>query len=281
MRNKPFTLVELIVAMAVFMVIMLALMNFFTSAQKIWISSSMRNSVFEDARIALEIMSKDIQSAYRGNNMPFWHRNGTTEYDSDLLAFVSATSIPPNDRCTSEFCEVKYVRYLTSAATLATHANSNDGWLLRSVTGDKKDNGDKNTYPEEPSGKYNILNSSGAGNTTVKVSDTGSPLTASLTADDTSSEAWQKLIPHVTKLEFKCYKKDTNPIDADNDASPAVTEFPAYIEITLTLLDKSSWDKWVSMGGAVNPSSEPDGAVKNFRLQNERTFTKVVFLGDR
>jgi uncharacterized protein (TIGR02599 family) len=57
-------LVELIIAMAVFTVLMFALMQFFSSAQKAWTSSANKTQLYEDSRIALEMMANDLRNAY-------------------------------------------------------------------------------------------------------------------------------------------------------------------------------------------------------------------------
>jgi len=280
MKTKPFTLVELTVSMAIFMIIMLSLMTLFNSSQKIWLDSSGKMESFENARIALDLMAKDLQAAYYNHNAPFWHlsKPGSPpppftlpcQYcQNELLAFVSATSIPPNDQCTSEYCEVKYVRYWTNIMT-----ESNAGWILRSVTGDKTIDPSSGAVTENDqtinaSGTWNFIN-----NFTVSLSGPG---TSAYTADDTSGETWRKLIPHVTNLTFRCYDKNKNELVRDT-LGTTVSEFPTLVEIVIKLLDKSAWEKWVAIGG--NDIGE-SSAANVFRLQNERVFTRVVYLGDR
>ena len=51
-----FTLLELLVSMGVFAILMLALMQFFTSAQSIWTRSNTRYDMYDNARLALNLM---------------------------------------------------------------------------------------------------------------------------------------------------------------------------------------------------------------------------------
>jgi len=60
--RKQFTLLELLVAMAVFSVMMTVLMQYFGSAQKVTSGRVKRVEMFEKARIALEIISRDLQA---------------------------------------------------------------------------------------------------------------------------------------------------------------------------------------------------------------------------
>lgn len=63
-RLSCFTLLELIVSMGVFAILMLALMQFFTSAQSIWTRSNTRYDMYDNARLALNLMAADLQCLY-------------------------------------------------------------------------------------------------------------------------------------------------------------------------------------------------------------------------
>jgi len=68
--THTFTLLELLVAMAVFSVMMTVLMQFFSSAQKVTSASEKRTTVFSDARVAMELMARDIKSAIHHPKQP-------------------------------------------------------------------------------------------------------------------------------------------------------------------------------------------------------------------
>lgn len=113
-----FTLIEVLVAMAVFSILILAIISLFNSAQKSWIYSSDLASMYTDAKVALDLISADLQCAYYGNNTaPF-------KYEDNVIAFISATPVPQSTGNSSKLFEVKYQR------------DSATGWLQRSVTGD-------------------------------------------------------------------------------------------------------------------------------------------------
>ncbi len=63
-RICRFTLLELLVSMGVFAILMLALMQFFTSAQGIWSRSNSKSDIFSDARIAMNFFSQAFTSRY-------------------------------------------------------------------------------------------------------------------------------------------------------------------------------------------------------------------------
>ena len=63
-NRNGFTLVEVIVSMAVFAILMLGLMQFFSSAQNLWSSASNRVATFGDARTAMSLLATDLMCAY-------------------------------------------------------------------------------------------------------------------------------------------------------------------------------------------------------------------------
>jgi hypothetical protein len=306
-EKKCFTLIELFVSISIFTVILLVLMNFLKTVHTASNISRGEKNVFENSRIALDLITRDIQCIYYGSDSaPFWHWKPTTPpaawgtYRNELLAFVSATSLPPNEVCTSDLCEVKYQLYY---ATNPTDASA--GWLRRSVTGNKLTNPTRdnvkwnfnNNYSSTPGPNFLVGFASGSGG--------GIPY-ASFTANSTSSEDYQKLIPYVTKFEITCYRRDGDDGEEDDDEPdddrtinpdtqtstaaintdtqpstlPDGMEFPYSVQINLSMLNKDSWQKWISIGG------EPDnlrssGPIYDFRRKYERTFTKTVLIGDR
>lgn len=63
-KRRCFTLLEVIVSMAVFALMMLGLMQFFTSAQQLWTSTSGRAAAGEGAKQALNMFTADLQNIY-------------------------------------------------------------------------------------------------------------------------------------------------------------------------------------------------------------------------
>ncbi len=267
-KRKYFSLVELLAVMAVFSVLILVAFHFFSTAQNTWTTTDAKRSTFEDARIALDLISRDLESAYHGEgSAPFWHWNGGRpagwgEYRNELLAFVADTPIPPNSECASTLCEVKYQLYY------ATNHDANEGWVRRSVTGDKNSDGSDNP-------KWNYLN-----NLTVGFAAD----TSAFTANSNSSEAYQKLIPYVIDLSFTCATgTDTSTIiNPDiSTTAPSPTPFPSVVTVDLTVMDKDSWQKWIKLQGAnVYPANETP-AAQAFRTSRQVTFTKMVYIGNR
>ncbi|HBC88041.1 MAG TPA: hypothetical protein DCZ94_13915 [Lentisphaeria bacterium] len=253
-----FTLIELIASMGVFAVLMLILMTFFDSAQRTWTESYNRSLAYENARIAFDLIERDLQCIYyQQENVPFWHKAATaaawTAYRNQMLAFVSQTPVPPNSYCESKLCEIKYQLYYAS-----DHNDANDGWLLRSATGDKSDANIDNS-------KWNFNQ-----NFTVGLSDA---LNA-FTGNTDSSDDFDKIIPYVTDLSFTCYKLNGSEITPDSSGT-ATTEFPYSIRVDITLMDRNSFAKWQNLdrGGTANAAQ--------FKNDRSRKFSKTFLIGER
>ena len=62
--RKPFTLVEVLIAMAVLSVFMLGLLQFYSSTETALSSGNERAEMFERARIAMDMMANDLSCVY-------------------------------------------------------------------------------------------------------------------------------------------------------------------------------------------------------------------------
>ena len=62
--KKPFTLVEVLIAMSVLSVFLLGLMQFYSSTETVLSSGLEKNEMFERARIAMDMMATDLTCVY-------------------------------------------------------------------------------------------------------------------------------------------------------------------------------------------------------------------------
>ena len=104
--RSRFTLIELLVAMAVLAVLMLMLFQFFGAAQEVWSQSSTNTRIYENARIAMELVERDLQTSVASNatdrQIPFFAGDSDTS-----TVMVSATDLRSSD-AESKLCEVRY-----------------------------------------------------------------------------------------------------------------------------------------------------------------------------
>ncbi len=254
-RKSAFTLVELLVAMAVFSVLMLALMQFFGSAQKLWTYTARKVNMYEDARVAMDLMARDIQSAYYvKDTTPFWHDPVSANFES--LCFVAVTANRANSHCESRLSKAMY------GVEIASLKN----YLTYTLTGDKTSIGAANTT------NWNFhLNSP--------------PLLPDTTfaAFDVPNDV-HKVIPYVVGLNFTCFNRNgvvLNPGTAGTDGIDDKYEFPYAVKIDLTLLNKQSFAKWKTIGGDLDTPANDSGNIKTFRENNQRKFSRMILIGER
>ena len=305
-KSNPFTLLELILAMGILMVIMVIMLSFFSAAQKAWMSSSANAEIYENARVAMDLITRDLQSAlYNDENStkgiyPFWH-----ESDS-RINFISATNVG-DAADVSKIREVKYAR--SDGRTTAPKMTLDDlgngtelkgGWLVRSVTGDSSVDPDYPNDNTKPLNKYNFALFPRSGGDTQRAYKVFKEIAGGTASANKSSNDFNYVVPYVVSLKFTCYSnrfKDMRDINGDTVAGTVLngdavydyssttaavpTPFPYAIKIEIVLLDRTSWAKWIAIGGLVaTPDSDP-AAAKTFREAHQRTFTTMIYLGER
>ena len=92
-KKQKFTLVELIVAMAVFSILLLLMLQFFSGAQTIWRGMEKRNEIYANARIAMDLMTTHLQNTFYHAGIPFRlesKTNESTNTKSSEIYFINA-----------------------------------------------------------------------------------------------------------------------------------------------------------------------------------------------
>jgi len=104
-RCAHFTLMELLVSMAVLFILMMVAFKLLSSAEQVWRSTERLSDVYENGRIILEVLSRDLQSAVAsadtGKGAIRFHQAA-----DDKLWFVRLGG--GNDGATSDYVEVAY-----------------------------------------------------------------------------------------------------------------------------------------------------------------------------
>lgn len=210
-KIRSFTLIEVLVSMAVFTILMLALMQFFGSAQKLWVTTDQKNSMFENARIALDFMSRDIQSVfYECDKVPFW-----SDVGNNRLCFVTVSEIKPAT-CVTRLVGTEY--FLATSSSSETPPDCSHLYIYR--FGDD-------------AALSNLYISSGSATLASVTTAYG------VGAPPTTAAGVYPVIPYVTEFTFTCYDKDFIEMNSGGGY-----QVPYAININLTLLDKDSYTKW-------------------------------------
>ena len=293
-RRARFTLIEIMVALAVFAVLMASLMQFFSSAQKIWTTSSSKTEMFENARLALDMITRDLQSTYYSDqHSPFY-----VDYATNTLSMISYTNNIPTG-ATSRICLVQY------------HLNSTDNKLYTYVIANNSGNWNI-VYPLGTATSFDgtaYLTSGSRGANDIRCFIDPSQ-TWSETAITATGEYMSPITPCVVGFYMTCYGQSsvgsptitplctndptcnfpslsgtsgtakfdqTNGHNLTTDASsnPVVNAaaYPYAVQITLQLMSKTNYAVWKSL---------PSGAQQDtYKVQHAVNFNKMAVIGNR
>lgn len=263
-RRHRFTLVEVMVAMGLFTIIMLIMLQFFSGAQRVWTDVERKNETYGDARIAMDMMATMLQSAYYSpDDIPFVITEQTATLPAnrfDSLTFPTRSDLKPAEANNTIYAHFG-IREINAAA-------EKDGDLM--FAGLYSDNATPyNTAFRRPS--------------SVTFSAAKAALTGYFSAAALEKTAVAR---YLTSLQFtRLYLNYPSAAgvrtgDRIYIPSPFPTEkedrIPNLLLIRFTMLNGPDYRQWLAMVGGA--ASEPAGA-QEFRETRERVFTRLVFLG--
>jgi prepilin-type N-terminal cleavage/methylation domain-containing protein len=218
MRNpirQGFTLIELVVAMAVFSLMMMLMMQFFTDTQKLWSRSEDKANMYADARVAMDLMSSALQSVYYQENS----RAGET------------------DNLQERF-------YIGAVAD-----NSSDGKICFPVNLSMNsplypDSLRDNAFTQPFYVRFRLNN-----NTLYYTHDNGTTNFSSNTAPNNFATE-EEVIGNVTHLSFRLFRGNFSVLNDGSDYAGQV--FPFSVQITLKMMPKAAFKTWNEGGRDTN-----------------------------
>ena len=311
---RYYTIVEVMVAMSIFLVMMTIMMQFFGSAQKVWNLSSKKNEMYANARVAMNIMTREVQSmlyANDGNDLPnskypFWFECTTTDVnvtmapnikthfkDTDELSedssgtpyltalnFIATTDIKSIDK-TPNICEIRY-RFIP---LYLNGSKLEGGYLQRKCTEEYYDaSGTDTITPSGATDDYNFEAN--------LYNPPANRVNIIWTPPSPSKFDFRTVIRGVYSLKFTCYvwngttlvplvpMRRSDGKDIDSGAVPGCdlsngNPVPVAVRIDMKLLSAADLKK---LGIAINDGNAKQ--IKNIK-QTMRTFSKVIYLGKR
>ena len=222
MRNpvrQGFTLIELVVSMAVFSLMMLLMMQFFTDTQKLWSRSEDKANMYADARVAMDLMSSALQSVYYQESSG----QGQHSYHQEVF-YISATA---DNEPEGAICfPVNLSRNSPLYPTLPVgHTDFAKPFYLRFWM-----NGNNLCYAND-----------GAA-TSFVTAGSGTP---------GCSNDPQIVVGNITHLSFRLF---TGGFSVLNNGINYVNQqgFPHSVQITMKMMPKAAFDTWAQGGGDAN-----------------------------
>lgn len=237
-ERRAFTLLELLVAMALLTILVVMLMSMVDNATKLWRSNENRVESYREARAALNLMVNDLKSIYASTNAALFQTNASAAFEAvggeGQIFFISALPQSAQDtNSRSDLCEVGYfLKYGRSSLSSARESTLS---LYR--------------YFRESNQTFsNLVNNAGC-----------------FTHSTTSVELLARNIPH--------FKATYYSVDSNGSVQPwtssASNPVPSFVELQVAAFNNQT---------AKRLSSQADWADTNSQLyrENSRVFTARV-----
>ena len=117
--KKPFTLVEVLIAMSVLSVFLLGLMQFYTSTETVLSSGVERSEMFERARIAMDMMANDLTCVYYSQT-----DDDLTPFTCSQNSFFSVSTVRPEKLNTNAKTNIVGVKYELKSGKLYYYSDT-------------------------------------------------------------------------------------------------------------------------------------------------------------
>lgn len=280
-------MIELMVSMFIFLLMMGVMARYFTAANQIWRSTAKKNEIYSNARVAMDLIARDIQGVLYNNDLesakgiyPVWHKGASGAF-GEMLNFVAYTPLKPDKDAVSSICEIRYSTVSEGQTLIVGSTTLEEFDLIRSSVGDN--NEDKYNFSLFPRCTYDSVSGE------YKVKDyytANSKYRIESVFEDSSSGDWQRVIKYVVDLKFEFYyydatsyttEKSTKFLDltdsfVTNSDKDKGDNLPNRIRIVMSIIDKATYLKYKKIAAA-------DKA--DFLKDNKLTFFRTVYFSKR
>lgn len=124
MTGRRFTLIEIAVAMSIFALLMLILMQIFSATQNVWRTSSGKAETYESARVVLDLLGNGLESAIRTNSSTgekfYYNKTKNESTNKTELWFPTMTATRLGSDTISGEAEYYFKLDIPSGQTLGT-----------------------------------------------------------------------------------------------------------------------------------------------------------------
>lgn len=260
-KKRAFTLVEIMVTMAILVVMMSFLFQYVIGAQRIFTSSNRQAVLFDDAQIVLGLMENDLQnmvvSNEPGREIPMFYHKGT--YSGKKYHILMVVTSGESSKLSSSNEETLVGYYLV------VYCYSEEDEKLYRVAIDNKDAlGETNLKP------WNFFGLDFIGDATTSekqaiIAKYASGMVTKMTSDYEIMDAVSafRIIP-------------LNSDDFDSSSHFAKVR-PDAIKLELTLYDA---EKIAERLSGLTDSDGDKKIAKKLKEENSRLFSKVIFFND-
>lgn len=287
MRQSKFTLVELLVSMGIFSILLVVFMQFFSGMRLAWTNSEKRTDAHYSARIVMDMLSALTSNMYYTNagtdkfdktvQFPFKLKRADNDASKPAaLYFASKTNIDLPGTNPVRFIGIQYANPVNNDFKFGLSDERKELYALylTTISNAEKDAADENISaknrniyhrfwpaPEFLDESNATTDAKGALNYMEKV------LNSKLKPTGSEKIEYIKLLDRVTEFKVRLFKENGDEYAASEKET---TQMPHSLELTVSLLNESDFETWLNTG-------------KNdeFRLKNQMTFTRRIYIGDR
>lgn len=281
-KRNNFTLVELMVAMGVFVVLLMVSMQIFGGARKLWVRSEQKNNTFAAARAAMEFIAGRVQACAYTAEVPFaiYGRKGGSGQEYYTKIYFP-TSVPMNRKNESDGKDLDFFDLRFIGFSLLEE----DGVLEMRIFSDRRNGDGKYPYFSRLIPPFNR-----PGRRALKTEDNVPKLTYTAACSEIDKKLNPEaggastchpddkleLIENVTSFKLISFntpaKTAKSKIKRDN-ASKLNTP-PYLLEIEISVIDsKANFKKWKEAGS--------EAEKVDIETESGYTFRRAVLLGDR
>ena len=222
-RIQKFTIVEILVAMSVFAILMLIIMQIFGSLQSVWTTTSKRTQTAQNANVIMNMLAADFQSAYY---------NMDADENSSWCYYQNGTDL------TGDTTPVWFITSRQKSAQSANSAQVLTGYWVESVT---KDGVNLLALKNLPLSNvdYEIEGSSLKTSELCNYRTEKNPPSSLKEISSDLKKISVLLDDNIVSLKITPYVKIINPSTgaATYNNSGSCEKLPAYVEIKLEMLD--------------------------------------------
>ena len=285
---------ELLVALSVFSVLLVIMMQFFSSARQVTSAAEKKSQTYTRVRTALDMVSNVLKNSYHQSDVssestpaatavqwdgaPFMLRNNASHGSFSGSAILFPAKSPYRVAGNSDLMYVGIFGLNTNA-----DINDDDFGELRMAFFPDTQTGYVDAWPPL------FVNGTGPGTVSGALSSIWSTLAGNRNAAENASNANLRfvLLKNVVAFEFAAYRFDSSDGEMQQINTgdyPDRLKRPYAIELRLSVLNEDDFLRYKEMLEAVNANASmanENAAIREFREQNQHTFNRFIFLNSR
>ncbi len=243
--HRRFTLIELLVSMTILSIIIVILLYITQSAQTNWTNQEGRSKIYQNSRVVFDVLDRDFRSIQTsdisGQEVGFHIFDHDSEDVSKRNLICFVATIEPDVGATSRMVEVSYRFHRDPAA-------ANTRWILER----------QQVSNNDPAGNWDFFDTPANWHENDNV-DPGPP--------EVPPPPWETVAAGIEEFTLEVYAPGGSSPLAPGD----YTTRPERVMVHLSIFDEALTG---SLAGL------PDTQAAKIRLKTQRSFTKIIYLGN-